>query len=46
MPDETQARVYNEEIAANLKKGAALLFSHGFNVHFGQIVAPKDKMFF
>jgi ketol-acid reductoisomerase len=42
MPDETQARVYNEEIAANLKKGAALLFSHGFNVHFGQIVASKD----
>lgn len=42
MPDETQARVYNEEIAAHLKKGAALLFSHGFNVHFGQIVASKD----
>ncbi len=42
MPDETQAKVYNEEIAANLKKGAALLFSHGFNVHFGQIVASKD----
>jgi ketol-acid reductoisomerase len=42
MPDETQAKVYNEEIAANLKKGAALLFSHGFNVHFGQIVPSKD----
>ncbi|MDB5054291.1 MAG: ketol-acid reductoisomerase [Bacilli bacterium] len=42
MPDETQARVYNEEIAANLKKGAALLFSHGFNIHFGQIVPSKD----
>jgi ketol-acid reductoisomerase len=42
MPDETQAKVYNEEIAANMKKGAALLFSHGFNVHFGQIVASKD----
>jgi ketol-acid reductoisomerase len=42
MPDETQARVYNEDIAANLKKGAALLFSHGFNIHFGQIVASKD----
>ena len=42
MPDETQARVYREEIAPNLKKGGALLFSHGFNVHFGQIVAPKD----
>lgn len=42
MPDETQARVYREEIEPNLKKGAALMFSHGFNVHFGQIVAPKD----
>jgi len=42
MPDETQAKVYNEEIAPNLKKGAALLFSHGFNVHFGQIVPSKD----
>jgi ketol-acid reductoisomerase len=42
MPDETQAKVYNDEIAANLKKGAALLFSHGFNVHFGQIVASND----
>ncbi|MFD2610970.1 ketol-acid reductoisomerase [Paenibacillus gansuensis] len=42
MPDETQAKVYNEEVAPNLKKGAALMFSHGFNIHFGQIVAPKD----
>ncbi|UHA72266.1 ketol-acid reductoisomerase [Paenibacillus sp. 481] len=43
MPDETQASVYKNEIAPNLKKGAALLFSHGFNIHFGQIVAPKDN---
>lgn len=42
MPDETQAKVYNEEIAPNLKKGAALMFSHGFNIHFGQIVPDKD----
>ena len=42
MPDETQARVYNEEIAAEPEKGAALMFSHGFNIHFGQIVAPED----
>lgn len=42
MPDETQAKVYNEEIAPNMKKGAALMFSHGFNVHFGQIVPPAD----
>lgn len=42
MPDETQAAVYKNEVEPNLKKGAALMFSHGFNVHFGQIVAPKD----
>ncbi|WP_313638064.1 ketol-acid reductoisomerase [Paenibacillus sp. FSL K6-0276] len=42
MPDETQASVYKNEVEPNLKKGAALMFSHGFNVHFGQIVAPKD----
>ncbi|SEN82802.1 ketol-acid reductoisomerase [Paenibacillus sp. OV219] len=42
MPDETQARVYKEEIEPNLKQGAALMFSHGFNVHFGQINPRKD----
>jgi ketol-acid reductoisomerase len=41
MPDETQARVFNESIKPNMKKGATLLFSHGFNIHFGQIVAPE-----
>ncbi|CAM2989094.1 ketol-acid reductoisomerase [Paenibacillus sediminis] len=43
MPDETQASVYKNEIEPNLKKGAALLFAHGFNVHFGQIVPSKDN---
>lgn len=42
MPDETQARVYKESIEPNLKKGAALMFSHGFNINFGQIVPNKD----
>jgi ketol-acid reductoisomerase len=42
MPDETQAKVYKEQIEPNLKKGAALIFSHGFNIHFGQIVPSKD----
>ncbi|NEW07214.1 ketol-acid reductoisomerase [Paenibacillus sp. SYP-B3998] len=41
MPDETQARVYRESIQPNLKPGAAIMFSHGFNIHFGQIVAPE-----
>jgi ketol-acid reductoisomerase len=43
MPDETQAKVYNEEIQPNLKDGAAIVFSHGFNVHFGQINPSADK---
>jgi len=42
MPDETQAKVYNEEIAPNIKSGATLLFAHGFNVHYGQIVPRAD----
>ncbi|MEQ8236581.1 MAG: ketol-acid reductoisomerase [Syntrophomonadaceae bacterium] len=40
LPDEIQARVYREEIMPNLQKGNALGFSHGFNIHFGQIVPP------
>lgn len=43
MPDETQASVYKSDIEANLKPDAALLFAHGFNVHFGQIVAPEGN---
>jgi len=39
-PDETQAEIYNKEIAPNLKKGAAIAFAHGFNVHF-QLIEPK-----
>ncbi|MEW6183008.1 MAG: ketol-acid reductoisomerase [Bacillota bacterium] len=42
IPDEQQARVYREEIAAHLTTGKALMFSHGFNIHFGQIQPPKD----
>jgi ketol-acid reductoisomerase len=40
LPDEVQARVYNEEIKPYLKEGDALGFSHGFNIHYGQIVPP------
>ena len=40
--DHVQAKVYKETIEPNLKKGKALLFSHGFNIHFKQIVPPKD----
>ncbi|MBF0359204.1 MAG: ketol-acid reductoisomerase [Magnetococcales bacterium] len=41
VPDEHQARVYREDVAGNLKDGAALVFAHGFNIHFGQIDPPK-----
>jgi ketol-acid reductoisomerase len=40
LPDEVQARVYDSEIKPYLKEGDALGFSHGFNIHFGQIVPP------
>ena len=50
-PDQVQAALYTEQIEPNLKDGAALLFAHGFNIHFGYIepaaghdvimVAPK-----
>jgi ketol-acid reductoisomerase len=42
VPDEKQAKIYKEEIAPNLKAGAALAFAHGFNIHFNQITPPKD----
>jgi len=42
LPDELQAIVYKNEIAPNLKSGAVLGFSHGFNIHFKQIVPPAD----
>jgi ketol-acid reductoisomerase len=42
LPDEKQPKVYEESIKANLKKGAALVFAHGFNIHFSQIVPPVD----
>ncbi|NJN47255.1 MAG: ketol-acid reductoisomerase [Candidatus Competibacteraceae bacterium] len=41
-PDEHQARLYREQIAPNLKQGAALAFAHGFNIHFGQIEPRSD----
>ncbi|MFH1411578.1 MAG: ketol-acid reductoisomerase [Candidatus Omnitrophota bacterium] len=40
--DHVQAAVYEKAIAANLKEGDALAFSHGFNIHFKQIVPPKN----
>ena len=42
LPDEHHAQVYKEEIEPNIKKGAALAFAHGFNIHFGQIEPRAD----
>ncbi len=42
LPDEQQAAVYKESIEANLEEGNALVFAHGFNVHFSQIVPPAN----
>jgi len=42
LPDEQQARVYKESIEENLEEGNALVFAHGFNVHFSQIVPPAN----
>ncbi len=40
IPDDKQRAMYESEIAPYLKKGAAVAFGHGFNIHFGQIVPP------
>lgn len=40
--DEKQAKLYKESIEPNLQPGNMLMFAHGFNIHFGCIVPPKD----
>ncbi len=42
VPDDVQARLYKSDVAARLKAGKVLMFAHGFNIHFNQIVPPKD----
>ena len=42
IPDEIQAKVYEEQIKPYLRKGQYLMFSHGFNIHFKKIVAPDN----
>src|SRR6476619_1416393 len=41
-PDEQQKKIYAEGVEPNLKKGAALLFAHGLNIHFGLIKPRAD----
>ncbi|MEQ1674096.1 MAG: ketol-acid reductoisomerase [Candidatus Nitrotoga sp.] len=42
LPDENIPDVYNQEVVQNMKKGAALAFAHGFNVHYNQVVPRED----
>ncbi len=41
IPDELQAKVFEEQIKPNMRKGQYLMFSHGFNIHFKKIVPPE-----
>lgn len=41
IPDEIQSKVFKEEIEPNLKQGQYLMFSHGFNIHYGFITPPE-----
>ena len=40
--DEKQADMYKKDIEPNLEEGNMLMFAHGFNIHFGCIVPPKN----
>src|SRR3546814_15740442 len=42
LPDENIAEVYRNQVAGNIKAGAALAFAHGFNVHYGQVQPSAD----
>ena len=42
LPDENIAEVYRNHVEPNAKKGAALAFAHGFNIHYGQVVPRED----
>jgi len=41
-PDEHQAAIWENDLKGNMKKGAALAFAHGLNIHFGLIEVPSD----
>ncbi|MDR1519533.1 MAG: ketol-acid reductoisomerase [Planctomycetota bacterium] len=42
LPDQHQAAIYRQDILPHLKEGKTLMFSHGFNIHFGQITPPDQ----
>jgi ketol-acid reductoisomerase len=41
-PDQVQKKIYEESIAPSLRAGQMLMFAHGFNIHYNQIVPPPD----
>ena len=42
VPDQVQKKVYDEQIKSQLVSGNTLVFAHGFNIHYGQIIAPPE----
>jgi len=42
LPDQSQRQVFESEIKGGLGKGKMLMFAHGFNIHFNQVVPPPD----
>ncbi len=42
VPDQVMAAIYGESVAPHLESGNMLMFAHGFNIHFGEIVPPED----
>ena len=42
LPDQSQRAVFEESIRDGLKRGTMLMFAHGFNIHFNQVVPPPD----
>ena len=42
VPDQTCAKVYRDSVAPHMRAGKTLMFAHGFNIRFGQVIAPAD----
>jgi len=42
LPDQLMADIYNSDIAPHMKDGSTLLFAHGFNIHFEEIIPRED----
>jgi len=42
LPDQVQKKVYDNSVVSNLSEGDTLVFAHGFNIHYKQIVPPKN----